>query len=111
MAVRPWRALTILLLLAAAFPPPRVVNLWIADAPGHDSHEAKKTVQARGRNRVGSPIQLDSCRALAPLAGGKRRPPRPAGPVARRHEPTSRPFRHASPPPALSFPANLRLRC
>ena len=31
MPSRPWRALTILLLLAAAFPPPRVANVLIAD--------------------------------------------------------------------------------
>ena len=71
------RALTIVLLVASAFPPPRVANFLIAETFQHDSAEARKTIHARGRNRIGSPFRLDSHRALACLPSGDRATPRP----------------------------------
>jgi hypothetical protein len=109
MPFRPLRALTVLLMLTAAFPPPAVVNLWIADAPLHDSSDAKKEVQARGRNRIGSPFHLDSCQALAPIDGGKKRPDRPSWFLPHQDEPTPRLLGLTSASPTL--PTTLRLRC
>ncbi len=109
MAVRPLRLLTILVLLAAAFPPPRVLNLWIAETSRPDSTDAKKTPQARGRNRIGAPAHPEARPALAPIASGEGRQPRPSPTFPPRRSSPSKPTAPA--PRPRSFPAVLRLRC
>ena len=108
MALRSWRALTIALLLASAFPPPRVTNALIADAHRHGSAEAGKTLQARGRNRIDSEARVAPCRTIAGLSSGEKRPPRSSSFLGRRPEaPTA--IRPSS--PSTAPVATLRLRC
>ena len=104
-----WRALTIVLLLASACPPPRVSNALIAGPHRHDQAASGRTLQARGRNRIGSPLPVAACRRAVAEPDGRRRAARPvgapppcAGLVATRHLHS----RLASPPAFLS-----RLRC
>jgi hypothetical protein len=105
MALRSWRSVTILLVLASACPPPRVSNALIAALHRHDPAEAGKSVQSRARNRIGSTIQVDACRTIAGLESGRSRPSRTE----------IRPLERPSPDPPLSrsiaHRATLRLRC
>jgi hypothetical protein len=96
-------------MLAAAFPPPAIVNLWIASTPLHDSTDASKEVQARGRNRIGSPLILETCQVLMPVDGGKKRRPRPSWFLPHRIETLTVRFQILSHSPTL--PTTLRLRC
>ena len=103
------RALTIVLLVASAFPPPRVANFLIANVLRQDAAEAKKPTQARGRNRIGSPARLDCHRALACLSGADWKPPRPPRAFSRLEDAPD--TIHRPTPPALSLRPALRLRC
>jgi len=109
MFVRFRKFLTILLLLAAASPPPRISNSLISDAPHRESGEFRKPVQARGRHRIGSLVQMDQLHRIAPLSSGEART-----------SPRSRFLkRHRDHPPRLveptshfpTEPTTLRLRC
>ena len=107
MRLRSWRALTILLLLASACPPPRVTNALIAAAHRHDRGESGggKTLQSRARNRISSTIQVAPRRSIVEVSGGR---PRSSTTFTRRVEPptASRPHPRSPTPPAT-----LRLRC
>ncbi len=70
MRLRAFKALMFALLFAAACPPPHMMIALIADGPRPHSSEIKKPLQARGRNRIGTPIQTDLCQSLAPLSIG-----------------------------------------
>jgi hypothetical protein len=72
MRLRAFKALIVALLFAAACPPPQVMNALIADGPKQHSAESRKPLQARGRNRIGTPIQTDICQSLSPLASGEK---------------------------------------
>jgi hypothetical protein len=75
MASRPWRALTIVLVLASASPPPRVTNALIAASDRHDPANSNpgKSFQSRARNRIGSTIHVAPLRAISGLASGRDR--------------------------------------
>jgi hypothetical protein len=109
MRLRVFQTLVIVLSLAAALPPPRVTNALIAAGTQEQSSNGKKPIQARARNRIGTPIQIEVCPSLSPLASGKkplRRPLRFA-----RHQSDSKSSRlltSRSPSPALP---HLHLRC
>ena len=113
MPSRPWKALVILLLFVAASPPTRVVNTWIAEASrdGADSNGPRKSVQARARNRIGSPVRPDAIPAVASLASGKRRAqpassgfalPYPTAPQPRGSRPDGPRLARLLPPPLLA---------
>jgi hypothetical protein len=72
MRLRAFKALMVALLFAAACPPPQVMNALIADGPKQHSAESRKPLQARGRNRIGTPIHTEVCQSLSPLASGKK---------------------------------------
>jgi hypothetical protein len=103
-----WRALTIVLVLASASPPPRVTNALIAATHRHDRAEGGKTIQSRARNRIGSTIQVATCRTVAGLASGPARPERAARTFDRSLDLriSIRPFSSLPTPRAT-----LRLRC
>lgn len=108
MVLRSWRILALVLLLASACPPPRVTNALIAATHRHDPSEAGKTVQSRARNRINSPILVDSRRTVAGLASGRPR-----------QDSSSRPFDRTADRPIIVRPSSppsgpralLRLRC
>jgi hypothetical protein len=105
MALRSWRALTIVLVLASASPPPRVTNALIVATHRHDPAQAGKSFQSRARNRIGSTIHVDACRTIAGLVSGQHRPSRT---FARRLDlPIA--IQLSSPSPTLR--ATFRLRC
>jgi hypothetical protein len=106
MALRSWRALTIVLVLASASPPPRVTNALIAATHRHDPAEAGKSFQSRARNRIGSTFQVAPGVTIAGLSSGEARSSRPPGIFARRFDPPS-PIRPSGPAPRATF----RLRC
>jgi hypothetical protein len=107
MRLRAFQGLVIVLLLAAALPPPRVTNALIAAKQSPDSAPSKKPYQSRARNRIGFPILVDACRTTAAIASGE--------PKARRSWSLSRRpevlivTRHPS--PFLTLPGVFRLRC
>ena len=103
------RALTIVLLLASAFPPPRVANFLIANVLRQESVEARKPIQARGRNRIGAPVRVDSRQVLACLSSADRMPLRTPQYLSHRLVSSARVHLPAS--PFLSTRENLRLRC
>ena len=78
-----WRLLTIALMFASAAPPPQVANALIDGAHGHERAQAGKSIQSRGRNRIGSEIQPAACRGVEGVDGFRPRPNRPAGPLIR----------------------------
>ena len=68
-----WRALTIVLVLASASPPPRVSNALIAASDRHDPADSKsgKSFQSRARNRIGSTFHVAPLRAISGIASGR----------------------------------------
>ena len=72
MTARLSRILTLLLVFAAACPPPKVTNVLISVSAGHDAGPGKKTVHSRARNRISSPIHAESCPNLACLGSGPK---------------------------------------
>jgi hypothetical protein len=108
MALRCWQALTIVLVLASASPPPRVTNALIAATHRHGQAEGGKTIQSRARNRIGSTIQVESCRTVAGLSSGRARPERPSRVFDRR---LKLPIAIQPSAPSLTPRATLRLRC
>jgi hypothetical protein len=109
MPPRPMRVLTIILLLAAAFPPPQVGTMLIAETSRDRPAEAGKLPQARGRNRISAPAHPDACRAVSPLGSGGDRPTPPRRSLPHRGESPPILARVTSPP--LLRSAALRLRC
>ncbi len=88
MVSRSWRSLTFLLLLVVAAPPPRVTNALIAATQHNDPAKARKPVQSRARNRVGSPILVTVDRAIAGIGRGLSKPARPSRPFSWRPDRT-----------------------
>ena len=74
MALRSWRILTIVLLLASAAPPPRVTNALIAATDHQKQDSTGKSVQSRARNRIGSTLQIAACLHVSGLSRGALRP-------------------------------------
>ncbi|WP_435008280.1 hypothetical protein P12x_005538 [Tundrisphaera lichenicola] len=76
--IQPWRALSLLLLISAALPPPEMAGLLIQDAARHEPAPAKNTTHARGRHRVVSSFRADSCQVSARFSLGERAKARPS---------------------------------
>jgi hypothetical protein len=100
-----WRALTIALLIASAFPPPRVFNALIAE---NHRDGAGKTLQWRGRNRIGHATPVADVRRDAGLSRNRTQVRRSLLSFAGSFEPPVA-VRPGSPCPALR--TAFRLRC
>jgi len=111
MPSRPWRILTIVLLMATIWPSPRMVHVLVADAARLEKAPlVGKTRQASGRNRISSPVRQSPSCTLTQLAGVGPRPIRDSRPIPR----ASGPSATSLPRPVATLPAsptNLRLRC
>lgn len=99
----------LLLLVSAVLPPPRMASCLMA-AHRQGSSPVGKSQEARGRNRIGSSVHLDCCRAPRRITGGDPRPTGPGRFLARRHE-SSAPEGSRHSPSLPGRTSGLHLRC
>lgn len=113
MRFRSSHVLTILLLLAAACPPPRVSAFLLHSGPHRDAMHGAKPPRVRGRNRVPSPPRLDVAAVEGRLGSGDNRRRAP-DPDAFRERPDAGRDAHSlrsTTSLAIALPAAFRLRC
>ena len=112
MLSRPARVLTFVLLLTLSAPATRMAAWLLDPASATDFVSGRQGPQARGSNRVSSPVSATAVEARAALASG-------GGPVARPRGPrdvwaTMHPVRlilRLIASPAAPAPGSTRLRC